>query len=330
MEHQHDGEHSTGLLGALWRHLKGRSGEDEVVDRATDHIVQIADPTIRQVKRYRQVLHDPVVGAMRYFRTLIEDIPGPVVLDRSHYFDDPTVKALFASPEELEETLRFSPEVNKLRKQGVQGNMVAMMTMEQNERTIFGYKQDGEMLQRDVRQQAISFTDHRIVAPALDMDTTKAGIVNRGLEVLAMAAMERITTLRANKAELEGKKEYLKGMVKILGGKSHRQEMFAAPTPRNREELRKVEQMLAEVNQELETLRKQIAQPEQALAHLETIMRNPEKMLTARSQHYRLDWKGVRVDDEPGSEGNDIVLAEFAMEELHRSATLVTFSLTAG
>lgn len=326
----HNGGSRIGAwIGSVWQRLQPKERGDDPVVAATDRVVQIADPVIRQAKRYRQVLSDPVAGSMRYFQSLLETIPGPVVLDPNRYYDDPTVKALFASPDELDEVLRFNPEINKLRKQGLSGDMMAMMTMLQQERTIFGHKQDGEMIVREARLQTVSFSDHRIVAPAADLEATRDGIVNRGLEVLATVAMERITTLRAQKAELQGKKEYLQGMVKILGGRSHRQELFAAPTVHNREELRKVEQMLGDVEQELETLRQQIALPEQSLSHLEEIMRQPETMLIARRQTLRLNWMGVRVDDEPGSEGNDITLAEFSMEDVRRSAVLVTFTLAA-
>lgn len=328
MNTQHGGSRIGTWLGSVWQQLQPRATADDHVVQATDRVVEIADPVIRQAKRYRQVLADPIAGSIKYFHSLSQTVPGPIVLDPKRYYDDPTVKALFASPGELDEVLRFNPEINKLRKQGQVGEKVAMMTMLQEERTIFGHKQDGEMIVRDARLQAVSFSDHRIVAPSADLDTTRYGIVNRGLEVLATVAMERITTLRANKAELQGKKEYLQGMVKIMGGRSHRQELFAAPTVHNREELRKVEQKLAEVEQELEVLRQQIALPEQSLAYLEEIMRQPETMLKARQQTLRLNWMGVRVDDEPGSEGNDITLAEFAVEDIRRSAVLVKFTIT--
>ena len=322
-------ERSNGWIATLWRHLQGSGTEDDFIRQTTDHVVQVADPVIRQAKGYRKVLRDPITGAMEYCKTLISTIPGPVVLDRNRYYDDPVVKALFASPDELDEVLQLSPEINALRNQGQTGEMVALLTMTQQERSIFGHKQEGEMLLREVRQQAVSFSDHRIVGAATDLNTARAGIADRGIEVLATAAMERITTLRAEKAEMEGKKEYLKGMVKILGGQSYRQGMFAVPTVKNRDELRKVEQLLSELNGKLEEVRSRIALPEDSLGYLEEIMRQPEKILLAHSQSFRLNWMGVRVDDEPASEGNTITLTEFSMEDQQRSAILVAFSLGA-
>jgi len=330
MSGQNQGTGIGGWIGKLWQQFQSSSTENDNVTLATEHVVEIADPVIRQARHYRQVLRDPIAGAMTYFRSLTDVIPGPVVLHRNRYHDDPLVKALFASPDELEEVLRLSPEVNALRQQGHTGEVVAMMTMVQNERTIFGSKQEGEMLLREVQMQAVSFSSHRVVAPAGDMEVTKAGIVNRGLEVLATVAMEKITTLRARKAELTGKKEYLKGMAKIYSGKSYRQAMFAPPDIQDREELRKIEQLLDEVNREFDELQAQIALPEQSLGYLEAIMREPEKMLCARTRSLRLNWMGVRVDNEPDSKGNDIRLAEFSMQnELQRSAVLVSFALEA-
>ncbi len=328
MEQKKRATGAGGWMQQIWLALQPNRGRPDPILEATDRVVQVADPAIRQARRYKQVLREPIAGCMAYFRSMSDLLPGPVELRPDRYYDDPMVKALFASPGELEEVLRFNPAINLFRKQGHVGQVQAMMSMEKNERTIFGPKQEGELLLREVSQQAVSFSNHRIVALALDMETTKEGLVDRGLEVLATVAMERITTLRAHKAELQGKKEYLQGMVKILGGKNRRQGIFAVPSVKNRDELRKVEQLLAEVSQELEELADRIAPPEHSLSQLESVMREPEKMLTARSQTLHLDWKGVRVDDSPGSEGNDITLLEFAMEDINRSAVLVSFSLS--
>lgn len=321
---------SGGWVAGIWRQYQERQAHEEVLRQATEQVVEVADPVIRQARRYRRVLRKPVAGAMEYCRSLIDAIPGPVALGRGSYHADPLVKALFASPGELEEVVRISPEAMALRERGHSGEVSALLTMLHQEKTIFGYQQEGEMIRRDVPQRAVSFFDHQIVAPAGDLNTTKTGIVNRGLEVLATVAMERITTLKARRAELREKREYLKGMLRIMGGKSHMLEMFAAPDPGKLEEFHEAEKMLASVEQEIEELQNKIGYPEHSLGYLEEIMRKPDDSLLVRGQSFRLNWMGVRVEDQPESEGSEITLAEICVhEELRRSAVLVTFSLGA-
>ena len=324
-----DGTHgSGGMLMGIWRRYQTRQANEKTLRLATEQVVKVADPAIRQARGYHRVLRTPVAGAMEYCRSLIDAIPGPVILSRGRYYDDPLVKAMFASPDELEEVLRISPEAVALREQGHAGEVTALLTMLHEEKTIFGYQQQGDIIRRDVAQQAVNFFDHRMVATAADMNTTRTGIVNRGLEVLATVAMERITTLKTRKAELREKREYLKGIMRILGGKNHMLEMFAAPDPSKLSDLRKVEKGLAELEQELAELQQKMACPEDSLGYLEEIMRKPDDALVVRNQSFRLDWKGVRVESLPDSEGNVVTLAEFSLhEEFRRSAVLVTFSL---
>lgn len=319
-----------GWFEGIWRQYWEHRANEEILRQATEQVVKVADPVIRQARRYRKVLRKPVAGAMEYCRSLIDAIPGPVVLSRGSFHTNPLVKALFASPDELAEVLHISPEAMALRERSHSGEVSALLTMLHQEKTIFGYQQEGEMIRRDVPQRAVSFFDHQIVAPASELNMTKTGIVNRGLEVLATVAMERITTLKARRAELREKREYLKGMLRIMGGKNHMLEMFAAPDPGKLVEFSKAEKMLASIEQEIEELQKKIGSPEHSLGYLEEIMRKPDDSLVVRDQSFRLNWMGVRVEDQPESEGNEITLAEICVrEELKRSAVLVTFSLRA-
>lgn len=312
----------------FWQKYKARRNKEKMLRQATEKVVQVADPGIRQASGYRKKLQSQVSDAMEYFRSLIDAIPGPVVLSKGRYHLDPIVKALFSSPDEIEELLRISPEIMALREQGATGDAVALLTMQLQEKTIFGHQQVGKILMRDVAQRAVSFVDHRIVAPSHDMNTTKAGIAWRGLEVLATVAMEEITTLRARKAELLEKREYLRAAQKILSGKNRSLGMFATPDPDKLEELHKAEKALTEVESELADLQKQIAYPEQSLEHLERIMQKPDDMLKVQNQTFSLNWMGVRVDGASESEGDTINLAEFSLqEELRRSAVMVSFAI---
>jgi hypothetical protein len=315
-------------LRDTWHHYQEHKAQEKILRRITEQVVEVADPYIRQAKRYHSVLRDPITESMNYCTSIVDALPGPVELSRKGYHANPLVKSLFASPDELEEVVRISPEVKAFKDKGLEGEVTALLTMVSQEKTIFGHQQKGDLIMRDVAQRAVSFHDHRVVSIDTDISRTKNKIMHRGLEVLATVTMENITTLRQRRAELREKRAYLKGVRKILGGKNHMMEMFASPDPGQRGEYRKAVRKLAEVNQELDKVKEQIATPEHSLGYLGDIMNHPGDSLKMRSQFFHLNWKGVRVDDTPESEGNDITLAEFSVgEELRRSAVLVAFSL---
>lgn len=316
------------FLKTLWERFQQRKNERSVVRKAIEDLVEIADPGIRGISRYWKPLRSPVTSATAYCSSLLEVIPGPLHLSRDNYHDNPIVNALFPSAEALEDFLRICPELSAFRRQGpVSGTMMALMTMSREEKTIYDYRQEGDTVMRDVAQRAVNFSDHRLVAPALDLDASRQGVVDRGLEVLATIAMEQIETLQGKKAELQQRKAYLKAALRILGGKAHMLEVFASPEPGKWEEYRKTEKFLAEVENELAKVDESIGRPEQSLDHLSAILRSPEKALTAQQQNIRLDWKNVRVENLPDAKGNEITFAEFAIPDvMERSAVFVSFA----
>ncbi|MEA2114351.1 MAG: hypothetical protein U9P36_03070, partial [Thermodesulfobacteriota bacterium] len=180
---------------------------------------------------------------------------------------------------------------------------------------------------RDVKSRAVNFTDHRLVAPSSTMDNSKELLRQRALEVLATIAMEQIVSFRGNLAELRERREHLKSMRRIFGGRKHAQELFAGPDRETAEKLRKVKKRLIEVEAEIETARQEFGTPEDALALLQKIMNQPEDALIAREQTMRVDWMNVLVGGND-AEGNEISLAELSVtDELQRSAVLVEFTL---
>lgn len=318
------------MLYDTWLRSRRRRAQAQELRQVIEHVVQVADPGIRNAGHYWKILLSPIESAMEYFSTLIEALPGPVALNRSAYSSDSLVQYLFASADELEEVLRLSREPQTLAEQGYVGEVTALLTMTRKERTMFGHKQEGNMVQRDVAQQAVSFVDHQIVSPAATMDKARQQLVQRGLDVLATIAMEKIAGLKAEKAQLREQKEYLNAMLRIMGGKKDVFEQFLAPPdPKKKQEIAKVEERLAEVSAELEAVRKQLDSPEDALAYLKTVMSHSSEELILTPYTLRLDWKGVRLDQEDDPEGNEIRLAELSLisDPINRSAVLVTFNI---
>lgn len=323
-------KYSSGIVawiqGVGQRYQAGRS-QEQIVRQATDMIVEVADPSIRQIGRYRKILRSPAVGAMEYCATLVDSIPGPVRLSRQQYHADPLVKAIFTSADELEEVLRIVPENRDFSEHENERDSIALLTMAKTEKTIFRHHQQGDVILRDVKSRAVNFSDHRLVAPSSTIDNTKELLRQRALEVLATIAMEQITSFRGKLSELRERREHLKSMRRIFGGRKHTQELFAGPDRETGEKLRKVKKLLTEIEAQIETARKEFGTPEDALALLQKIMNQPEDVLVARDQTMRVDWMNILVAGND-AEGNEISLSELSVtEELQRSAVLVVFKV---
>ncbi len=144
-----------------WHRYQEHKTQEKMLRQITEQVVEVADPYIRQAKRYHNVLRDPITGSMNYCTSIVDALPGPVELSRKGYHADPLVKSLFASPEELEEVIRISPEVQAYKGRGTEGEVTAMLSMTSHEKTIFGHQQKGDLVMRGVAQRAVSFHDHR-------------------------------------------------------------------------------------------------------------------------------------------------------------------------
>ncbi len=316
------------MLLDLFKRLTNQKGVDEKLYSTIEKVVNIADPAIRRASRYRKKLCRPVQTAQDYCSSMIESVPGPVRLDRNNYFNDPRVKALFASPEQMEELLRYSPEINILRKNGYSGEAVALLTMTKHEQTVLGHQKVGELIMRDVAQHTVDFTDHSIIAPSANVGSAKVGIVERGVEVLATVAMERITNLRNTISELRQKRDYLSGVIKIKQGRSRIQTSFSLPDPILTEEVKKAKDTLASVEDELQEALKDLSYPEDSLRYLIEIIQDPSRLLAVHPHSIFLNWMNVLVDKQSDIKGNEIVLAEFTlMEEIKRYGVFVVFTL---
>jgi hypothetical protein len=304
--------------------------QELVLHQATDMVVEVADPRIRQVRRYREILRSPMTGAMEYCSGLVDSIAGPVRLSRQQYHADPLVKALFVSADELEEVLRLAPKENDLSDGEKERESVALLTMTRQEKTIFKHEQQGDIILRDVKKRTVNFVDHRIVASSATVDKTKELLKDRGLELLATIAMEQIASLQGDLAELRERREYLKAMRRMLNGRSRTQGFFSQPDHETVEQLRKLKGLIREVEGEVDATRQKIEMPEDGLALLQNIMDQPGDTLVARDQTLRLDWMNVLLSDKDGSTGNNISLTELEIkDELRRSAVLVVYSRSA-
>jgi hypothetical protein len=291
-----------------------------------DRLVDIADPAIRQARRFHSALVDPIEAAASYCNSMTEQIPGPLVLDRNTYYNDPSVKPLFASYDEMQLLLHHHQNTKAELPTGENGKAVALLTMIQEEKTIFAPRQTGDLIEKDVMQKSVNFSDHRLVAVSDSLADAKGWVTDRGLDVLATYAMEQITQLKTKKAELREKIAYLRGASTIVSGKIRAHGGFGVPDPALEEKLDTIRTTLASAEKELTQTNELLSYPDDSLKYLIRVLQTAADLLTVDHSTFRLDWKNVVVDDSDET-GKDTILAKFSLsDELTRYAVFVTFT----
>ena len=312
----------TWLQGEIGKRRAARRQRQSLI-QAVEEVVEIADPIIRLARHYQKALLPSVETAISYCHQLVQALPGPVRLSRASYDNDPRVKALFLSVADLTDLIERG---GKGVPAGSGTEISALLTMTKTEKTIYGHKQQGEMLLGDVAMRAVTFSDHRLVALTPDLAAAKVLLAQRSLAILATAAMEKIAGLRADLAELRERRARLSAMQRILLGRSRSFEGFIGPDLRDAAKVGELQELLRQTDEEIVLSRKGLETPDDTLGHLQRTLAGPNEIFRLREDCLRLNWMNVIAEegDEIGFE--QINLAELILNEtLRRSALLVCF-----
>jgi hypothetical protein len=321
-------------MGILERWNQYRERKERQRQKASDLVeliecmVQDTDPSIRKVAEYRERLQKPVENALGYIEGLISCIPGPFSLSAESWDKDPLVHALFVSPDEIRSLLQGCVELRSFFQQTGTKTAVTLLTATKKERTVFGTAQEGEIIRRDVPQVAVEFYDHRVVAPAATEEEKRRKLVQRGLYVLATHTLEEILRIHSIREELTEERRMLAVKLKIQHSRERGLEGLLAGGGKSGTSAEKAQQLLAQIDQQLVELEPGSGTPRDFLGKLEKVLLNPENFLTGKTLGMRLNWMGVKLDDESTENGREVTLAELEIpSRVKRAAVLATVSV---
>ncbi len=319
-------------LRDFWEWLRGWLIPDEetrkaraALDKEIERLVQEVAPSIRSVRGYRRRLRDPVRQAEKYTAEMVEAIPGPLPLSVEPGGPASLVKLLFASSDQLGRLFNDSDDLASFFHRETATKVVALLTASCTEKTIFTSVRQGEIIRRDVPQTAVDFTDHRIVAPAATEAECRRALREGGLRLLGLRALEHLTNLKSQKEDLVEEKHLMGIKLKILQDHNRSLEGMLETDRDSIAKAVRVRKTLADVDLELQTVTAALGSPEDALNHLLSFLNNPEFVLTIQSLSLRLNWMGVKVEEDSEDPGAEISLAEMELKNrLKRVALLVS------
>ena len=295
------------MLKKLFKILHGRLKSGSQLKPAMDgveRIVRTRCPNLIMTRKNRDLMMDAVQTAMNHISGLIDQLPGPVACMPEKWDKDPVLNALFVDSDAIRETLQASRPLKNFFKQNPASRAVALLTAAWREKTVFGTAQEGQIVRRSVPQQAISFEDHKLIAPAADLTKARTTLQKEAIATLCQQMFVQTRDLKEWQAELKKQRDLLAFKVAPGNGRASG-EAYAAE-----------KQVLTAIDEKIESIQKELGTSEKNFEYMIRSVSRPWDLLQFETVSLRLSRLGIVLDSEPDSWANEFRLARYKIDQI--------------
>ena len=301
--------------------------KEQALAQAIDRVVKASAPVVCSLQDCRRDLRSPVGNALHYIEQTIDAIPGPFPLSPEKWDQDPLLKAMFVTPDELSSLLAGDARLKSYFAQPQADRVFALLAATKMERTIFAPAVEGEIVRRDVPQTAVEFHDLRMLDLAATEAATRYALKDRALNALVTQVLERLLQIRALKDELKEHQRILSIQLKIQQTRTHSLDELMSEDRGAEPAAPVAQQVLADIDRQIQDLAAESDSPVDYLRQLTAVLNAPQEVLTVVPITMRLNWMGVRLDDPSGASDRGICLAEVELQNrLKRVAVIVSIA----
>lgn len=294
---------------------KHPSGINEtLINTAIDRVVEGTDNRLRGYGNYRKQLRDSVETAVVYIINMIDALPLPVEISRSTFSSDPRLHAFFASFSHLQERVGGARSVRDYIKQAhydESNRIYGLLTMEWEEINRLGTVLQGNMIQREVLQEAVNFFNHHYLGPSSSLEEAKSNVKKRIFDYMVEIALEKIIAERRMRSELKQQQMLLKRKLAMmragnwgLGEMLSQEENLHSDLASLSAEIENIESELSKLGASYELLKRNMQIIKDTMSH-------PGKQMATRNIKMKLDNMNIKVDESSSAIVNTLDLIEF-------------------
>ena len=190
---------------------------DELVQRAIDKAIQLANPRFRIVRDSRARLKPAVIKTIDYLRASVLALPSPIQISTERWSDTPSLRAFFASNRDVQASVGRSKNLQTLfEKYPEIDSAFFVLGMACEEQTVFGMAMRGEVVQREVAQTVLVFSDHQARICGLNEDEVRRLIAVQAFEYLVAEVLAQAGMERTERRELEETRSLLRARLRLL------------------------------------------------------------------------------------------------------------------
>ncbi len=264
---------------------------------------------------------------MGYTEQLIAEIPAAIEVSRNTFVTNPYVNAFFVNVKDLQLVFSRSSEIREFM-HACSGydisHCYALLCMHKSEKTVFGVELEGDVLSHDVRQTAVSFSDHRIYAPAPSEFETRQGLKRCLFEGLVTHALGRIMHLKVENHRLQQERQALNARLRHLHHQTGDKHEQSPLDPRVAAEMEAARERLGLIEKTL--LHSRLVAPEESLNQVHSVFKRPDDFIRLQKSTLMLSKMCIKIDEHSTRPCNELNLTEVVIgDESPRVVTLAKF-----
>lgn len=317
------------FLQSIFSAASGPSGknDDATIRAAIERVVDGTDPRLRAVRRYQHKLRGAVECAIDHAVTLIDQLPPAIDASHRSFVASPQLRAAFASPDRLRETLSFSKHTRNYQQQSagpLPAELYAVLGMERVEKTVLGIELHGDLVRRDVPQTTVSFCNQRLACLTDSEQATRRELIQRAFDSLIEVALDNLTTIRAHRRQLEQRhRELLQQKAGALHSARLGLDSLLESTGPNLADAGNIERQLWDLEAELGKVRAGSATLDHLLARIIVTLSKPDKHLRLEPVALTLDHMNIKVSPGSSRPGNALSFNEALLGKDRRLTVLL-------
>lgn len=194
---------------------------DPRIDQVIEQAINVVDPRLRALPAYRQRLRPAAQAAWQHVCTMTRNMPEPLLVSRERWSTDPMLRAIFATPDEIDTLFSTSADLRAWSSSLAarqSGWVTALLVVEREEHKRLGVSHDGDNAVHDVQQISVDFHDHRIVCPSTSMQELRQHVKQRTLNELYLRALDDIHAIQVERERLEQQRQMLQTRLRLVQG----------------------------------------------------------------------------------------------------------------
>jgi len=288
---------------------------EELIRGAVDKAITVTNPRLTVLPSCQKRLAPAVESSIEFLRALVHEFPPSRPIAAATWSSDPALRAFFVAPTDIPAVLGRSDNLRTLfDKFPDLDEACLILGMAFNEQRVFGMALHGDLVQRDVVQSSVSFSDHRAHLCGRDESRLKRVVGAQAFEYLLAQALAEIGQDRAERQELEANRSLIRARLRLLQQQGPGLgSMFGGSAPAARSEQARLEAELMENERQLAGIGDSESALEMELACLQEVLENPQRYLRLDRKQLRLSTMNVIVE---GSSNEPAAEVDFHLAEL--------------